>query len=185
MGQPAEGSDIRLIDEEGNELPRGNTEVAGEVVGHSAGMMTGYHRQPEKTREAEWFDAAGKRFIRTGDIGRFDAEGFLTLFDRKKDMIISGGFNIYPSDLETVLRGHAAVADVAVVGVPSEQWGETPVAFVVRREGDGTTEDALLQWANAQLGKTQRLARLRFIDELPRSAIGKVLKRELRELVGR
>ncbi|MDP9931626.1 class I adenylate-forming enzyme family protein [Variovorax paradoxus] len=185
VGSPAEGSDIRLIDEDGNEIPRGNTERAGEVVGHSAGMMTGYHRQPAKTREAEWFDASGKRFIRTGDVGRFDADGFLTLFDRKKDMIISGGFNIYPSDLETVLRGHAAVADVAVVGVPSEQWGETPVAFVVRREGDATTDDALLQWANAQLGKTQRLARLHFIDELPRSAIGKVLKRELRELVGR
>ncbi|RSZ38975.1 4-coumarate--CoA ligase [Variovorax beijingensis] len=185
VGQPAEGSDIRLIDEEGREIPRANIELAGEVVGHSGGMMTGYHRQPGKTREAEWFDATGKRFIRTGDIGRFDADGFLTLFDRKKDMIISGGFNIYPSDLEAVLRGHAAVADVAVAGVPSEQWGETPVAFVVRREGDGTSEDALLQWANAQLGKTQRLARLSFIDELPRSAIGKVLKRELRELVGR
>jgi len=187
VGQPAEGSDIRLIDEDGNEIPRGNIELAGEVVGHSAGMMTGYHRQPAKTREAEWFDATGKRFIRTGDVGRFDADGFLTLFDRKKDMIISGGFNIYPSDLETVLRGHAAVADVAVIGVPSEQWGETPVAFVVRREGDSTAADALLRWANAQLGKTQRLARLSFIDELPRSAIGKVLKRELREreLVGR
>jgi len=185
VGSPAEGSDIRLIDEDGQEIPRGDTERAGEVVGHSAGMMTGYHRQPAKTREAEWFDASGKRFIRTGDVGRFDADGFLTLFDRKKDMIISGGFNIYPSDLETVLRGHAAVADAAVIGVPSEQWGETPVAFVVRREGDGTTEDALLQWTNAQLGKTQRLARLHFIDELPRSAIGKVLKRELRELVGR
>lgn len=181
VGQPAQGSDIRLIDEEGNELSRDDLDAAGEVVGHSAGMMTGYHRQPEKTREAEWFDAAGKRFIRTGDVGRFDADGFLTLFDRKKDMIISGGFNIYPSDLEGVVRGHAAVADVAVVGVPSEQWGETPVAFVVRREGDTTTEAALLQWTNDQLGKTQRLARLSFIDELPRSAIGKVLKRELRE----
>lgn len=185
VGRPAEGSDIRLIDEDGHEIPRGNTELAGEVVGHSAGMMTGYHRQPAKTREAEWFDATGKRFIRTGDVGRFDADGFLTLFDRKKDMIISGGFNIYPSDLETVVRAHAAVADVAVVGVPSEQWGETPVAFVVRREGDGTTEDTLLQWTNGQLGKTQRLARLHFIDELPRSAIGKVLKRELRDFVGR
>ncbi|RZL90553.1 MAG: 4-coumarate--CoA ligase [Variovorax sp.] len=179
VGQPAEGSDIRLIDEAGREVPRGE---AGEVVGHSAGMMVGYHRQPEKTREAEWFDPAGKRFIRTGDVGRFDDEGFLTLFDRKKDMIISGGFNIYPSDLEAVLRGHAAVADVAVVGVPSEQWGETPVAFVVRRPGNDTGADALLQWANAQLGKTQRLARLQLVDELPRSAIGKVLKRELRDL---
>ncbi len=178
VGKPAEGSDIRLIDESGREVLVGE---AGEVVGHSAGMMVGYHRQPTKTREVEWFDATGKRFIRTGDVGRFDADGFLTLFDRKKDMIISGGFNIYPSDLETVVRGHPAVADVAVVGVPSEQWGETPVAFVVRREGDATDAQTLLQWTNAQLGKTQRLARLNLIDELPRSAIGKVLKRELRE----
>jgi long-chain acyl-CoA synthetase len=179
VGTPAEGSDVRLIDEAGREVPAGE---AGEVVGHSAGMMVGYHRQPEKTREAEWFDPAGKRFIRTGDVGRFDEEGFLTLFDRKKDMIISGGFNIYPSDLEAVLRGHAAVAEAAVVGVPSEQWGETPVGFVVRREGDRASEAELLQWFNQRIGKTQRLAALHFIAELPRSAIGKVLKRELREL---
>lgn len=182
VGQPAEGSDIRLIDEEGREVAPGES---GEVVGSSAGMMTGYHRQPEKTREAEWFDATGKRFIRTGDVGRFDDEGFLTLFDRKKDLVISGGFNIYPSDLEAVLRPHPAVADVAVVGLPSEQWGETPVAFVVRRAGDDTAADVLLQWANAQLGKTQRLASVQFIDELPRSPIGKVLKRELRDLHAR
>jgi acyl-CoA synthetase (AMP-forming)/AMP-acid ligase II len=179
VGRPAPGSDIRLIDESGKEAAAGE---AGEVVGHSAGMMVGYHRQPQKTREAEWFDPAGKRFIRTGDVGRFDADGFLTLFDRKKDMIISGGFNIYPSDLEAVLRGHAAVADAAVIGVPSEQWGETPAAFVVRRDGDATDAETLLRWTNARLGKTQRLARLRFIDELPRSAIGKILKRELREM---
>jgi acyl-CoA synthetase (AMP-forming)/AMP-acid ligase II len=179
VGRPAEGSDIRLIDDTGQEVAAGE---AGEVVGHSAGMMVGYHRQPQKTREAEWFDASGKRFIRTGDVGRFDADGFLTLLDRKKDVIISGGFNVYPSDLEAVLRGHASVMDAAVIGVPSEQWGETPVAFVVRREGDGTDADALLRWANAHLGKTQRLTRLHFIDELPRSAIGKILKRELREL---
>ena len=178
VGRPAEGSDIRLIDEGGREVAPG---ADGEVVGSSAGMMVGYHRQSEKTREAEWFAPDGKRFIRTGDIGRFDEDGFLILFDRKKDMVISGGFNIYPSDLEAVLRAHAAVADVAVVGVPSAQWGETPVAFVVRRPGDTTEADAMLQWANAQLGKTQRLAALRLIDELPRSAIGKVLKRELRD----
>ena len=144
-------------------------------------MMTGYHHQPGKTREAEWFDASGKRFIRTGDIGRFDADGFLTLMDRKKDMVISGGFNIYPSDLEAVLREHPAVADVAVVGVPSPAWGETPVAFVVRRDGHAESEAELLQWANGRVGKTQRLAALSLIKELPRSAIGKVLKRELRD----
>lgn len=178
VGLPAEGHDIRLIDDAGREVAAGE---AGEVVGHSPGMMTGYHAQPEKTREAEWFDAAGKRFIRTGDIGRFDADGFLTLFDRKKDMVISGGFNIYPSDLEAQLLEHAGVADVAVVGVPSEQWGETPVAFVVRRPDAADTADELLQWLNARVGKTQRLAALHLIAELPRSAIGKVLKRELRE----
>ena len=179
VGCPAEGHDIRLIDDDGRELPPGAT---GEVVGHSPGMMLGYHRQPQKTREAEWFDAAGKRFIRTGDVGRFDAEGFLVLLDRKKDVVISGGFNIYPSDLEAVLREHPAVADAAVVGVPSAEWGETPVAFVVLREGaQDATADELKQWLNARVGKTQRVAGVRLVDELPRSAIGKVLKRELRE----
>jgi len=91
-----------------------------------------------------------------------------------------GGFNVYPSDLEAVVRAHTAVADVAVVGVPSERWGETPVAFVVLREGESMTAGDLLQWANGQLGKTQRLGDLRLCDELPRSAIGKILKRELR-----
>jgi long-chain acyl-CoA synthetase len=179
VGQPAATSDMRLIDEEGLELPLG---AIGEVVGHSPGMMTGYHRQPELTREAEWFDANGKRFIRTGDIGRFDGEGFLTLLDRRKDLIISGGFNIYPSDLEAELRLHPGVEDVAVTGVPSEQWGETPVAFVRRRAASNDEAAQIMAWYNTRAGKTQRLAALHFIDELPRSAIGKVLKRELREL---
>jgi acyl-CoA synthetase (AMP-forming)/AMP-acid ligase II len=177
VGRPAPGHDIRLIDDVGVEVAMGEV---GEVVGHSGGMMTGYHGQPEKTREAEWFDPRGKRFIRTGDIGRFDAEGFLSLLDRKKDMLISGGFNVYPSDLEDVVRAHPAVLEVAVVGVPSQRWGETPVAFVVLRAGESAPAGELLQWTNGQLGKTQRLADLRFVDELPRSAIGKVLKRELR-----
>ncbi|RYY92143.1 MAG: 4-coumarate--CoA ligase [Comamonadaceae bacterium] len=182
VGRPAPGSDVRLIDEEGRELAAGTVGETGEVVGRSEGMMTGYHRQPEKTREAEWFSPDGLRFIRTGDVGRFDADGFLTLADRKKDLVISGGFNVYPSDLEAVLREHPAVADVAVVGVPSAQWGETPVAFVVRSAQAGDTEDtALLAWANERLGKTQRLSALQWLDELPRSAIGKVLKRELRD----
>ncbi len=141
-----------------------------------------FRSQPEKTREAEWYDPSGQRFIRTGDIGRFDADGFLILFDRRKDMIISGGFNIYPSDLEAELRAHPDVADVAVVGVPSEQWGETPVAYVVRAADASCDAPTLKAWYNARAGKTQRLADLRFIDELPRSAIGKVLKRELRDL---
>ena len=181
VGKPAEGHDIRLIDEDGRELPRGEI---GEVVGRSGAMMTGYHHQPAKTREAEWFDAQGNRFIRTGDVGRFDEDGFLTLMDRRKDMIISGGFNIYPSDLETVLRQHAGVADVAVVGVPSQEWGESPVAFVVPAPHAPAPAE-LRAWANERLGKTQRLIDLRYLPELPRSDIGKVLKRQLRDSLNR
>jgi long-chain acyl-CoA synthetase len=185
VGRPAEGSDIRLIDEDGRELerlPGGASQGSGEVVGRSAlMMMSGYHNQPAKTADAEWYDAEGRRFIRTGDIGRFDEDGFLILQDRRKDMIISGGFNIYPSDIEAVLRRHPGVADASVVGVASEKWGETPVAFVVLREQTTDSTETILQWTNSQLGKTQRLAALRTLDQLPRSAIGKVLKRELRE----
>ncbi|SPA24853.1 putative AMP-dependent synthetase and ligase [Cupriavidus taiwanensis] len=180
VGRPATGADVRIIDEDGRELPPGST---GEVVGRSAAMMNGYHNQPEKTAETEWHDALGQRFIRTGDIGRFDEDGFLVLLDRKKDMIISGGFNIYPSDLEAVVREHPAVSDVSVVGVPSERWGETPVAFVALRADGGASAQQVLAWANERLGKTQRLAQIHEVESLPRSAIGKVLKRELRDRV--
>jgi len=177
VGSPAPGHDIRLIDAEGREVPRGEV---GEVVGHSPAMMTGYHRRPEMTAQAEWFDEAAKRFIRSGDVGRFDEDGFLVLLDRTKDLIISGGFNVYPSDLEAVLSSHPDVADVAVVGVPSIQWGETPVAFIVPRSGAAVDGDELRDWANGRLGKIQRLAAVQIVESLPRSAIGKVLKRELR-----
>ena len=178
VGQPAPGHEIKLIDEQGHEVAPGEM---GEVVGRSPSMMNGYHNQPQKTSEAEWYDPAGERYIRTGDIGRFDADGFLTLMDRKKDMIISGGFNVYPSDLEAVLRQHPAVADVAVVGVASRQWGETPVAFVVLAAARTESAEQIRQWANERLGKTQRLSALELLPSLPRSSIGKVLKRELRE----
>lgn len=182
VGQVSAGNDIRLIDEDGRELPAGEM---GEIVGHSATMMNGYHGLPEATRAAEWFDANGKRFIRTGDVGRFDADGFLVLMDRRKDMLISGGFNVYPSDLEEVLRQHPHVVDVAVVGVPSARWGETPAAFVVRATGASDSEDTICEWANARLGKAQRLACVQFADTLPRSEVGKVLKRQLRDSFAR
>jgi acyl-CoA synthetase (AMP-forming)/AMP-acid ligase II len=178
VGQPIPGHDIRLIDESGIEVPQG---ALGEIVGRSNAMMAGYHNQPGKTAEAEWYSPDGNRYIRTGDVGRFDAEGFLTLLDRKKDMIISGGFNIYPTDLEAELSRHDAVLESAVVGVPSDQWGETPVAFAVLKPGQSVSVDALKSWVNARLGKTQRLADLRLIDALPRSHIGKILKRDLRD----
>ncbi|WP_341896563.1 class I adenylate-forming enzyme family protein [Ferrovibrio terrae] len=182
VGRPAEGHDIRLIGEDGKPVKAGEI---GEIVGHSGAIMTHYHKQPGKTAEAEWFDDTGKRFIRTGDMGRFDADGFMQLMDRRKDMIISGGFNIYPSDLEAILKQHEAVFDVAVVGVASEVWGETPVAFVVLKPGSTATAADLLVWANGKLGKMQRISGIEFRDALPRSAIGKVLKRELRDEYGK
>jgi acyl-CoA synthetase (AMP-forming)/AMP-acid ligase II len=180
VGRPAPGHDIRLIDEAGAELAPG-PDAVGEIVGRSPAMMTGYHGRPAQTREAEWHDAEGRRYIRTGDVGRFDADGFLVLMDRRKDLVISGGFNIYPGDLEAVLRQHPAVDDAAVIGVPSARWGETPVAWVVPRPDQDVEADALRAWANARLGRTQRLAAVQWTAELPRSSIGKVLKRELRE----
>ncbi|WP_454761342.1 class I adenylate-forming enzyme family protein [Caulobacter segnis] len=176
VGQPAPGHDIRLIDEDGVQVGPG---VVGEIVGRSGATMNGYHGRPDKTAEAIWTSPEGWTFIRTGDVGRFDEEGFLTLMDRKKDMIISGGFNIYPSDLEAVLVQHPAVVEAAVVGVPSAEWGETPVAFVAVRGAADSTE--IKAFVNGQVGKTQRLADVRVVESLPRSHIGKVLKRELRD----
>ena len=180
VGRPPAGHDLRLIGEDGRELPAG-PDAVGEVVGRSPSMMTGYHGRAAQTREAEWHDAEGRRYIRTGDVGRFDADGFLILMDRRKDLVISGGYNIYPGDLEAVLRQHPAVDDAAVIGVPSARWGETPVAWIVPRPGQDVDAEALRAWANARLGRTQRLAALQWTAELPRSSIGKVLKRELRE----
>jgi long-chain acyl-CoA synthetase len=175
VGQPAPGHDIRVIDEDGKELPHGEI---GELVGRSELVMSGYHNRKDQTEAATWISADGLAFIRTGDVGRFDADGFVELMDRKKDMIISGGFNVYPSDLEAVMRQHPDVADVAIVGVPSADWGETPVAFVVSR---GTDAETLRTFANERLGKMQRISAVKLIDELPRSHIGKILKRELRD----
>ena len=178
VGRPGPGADIRFIDEAGRELPTGEQ---GEIVGRSAGMMTGYHGLPDKTQEAEWFDAQGQRFIRSGDVGQLDADGFIVLGDRKKDMIITGGFNIYPSDIEEVLLQHPQVHECAVIGVPSEAWGETPVAYVVPQPGLPASPAALQAWLNTRVGKTQRVADLRLCDSLPRNELGKVLKRTLRE----
>jgi acyl-CoA synthetase (AMP-forming)/AMP-acid ligase II len=181
VGQPFPGHDMRLIDDDGNEVPQGET---GEVVGRSPAMMTGYHGRSQATADAEWYDKDGNRFIRHGDIGRFDEDGFLILMDRKKDLIISGGFNIYPVDLEAVLKTHPAVQECTVIGVPSDAWGEAPVGFYVPDTGIAASPEEILAWTNAQLGKTQRLSALHAIDELPRSAIGKILKRELRDRLG-
>ncbi len=179
VGQPNAGSVIKMIDEDGKEVATGEV---GEIVGQSPATMNGYWNRPDKTAEAQWTDpTTGEVYIRTGDVGRLDAEGFLTLMDRRKDMIISGGFNIYPSDMEAVILQHDAVAEAAVVGVPSDAWGETPVAFVALKAGAAATADEIKAFTNGKVGKTQRLSDVRLVDSLPRSHIGKVLKRELRD----
>jgi acyl-CoA synthetase (AMP-forming)/AMP-acid ligase II len=175
VGRPASGSEILIIDELGEPVPQG---VIGEVVGRSQSMMSGYHHQTELSRDIEWRAPDGAVYLRSGDLGRFDADGFLELVGRKKDMIISGGFNLYPSDLEAKLASHPSVYDCSVVGVPSEQWGETPVAFVVPAAPIERSE--LLQWFNGRVGKNQRLADLQLLEALPRNDNGKVVKSDLR-----
>ncbi len=175
VGRATEGHDVRIIDEAGHDVPPG---TPGEIVGRSPATMTGYKNRPDLTAAAYWTAPDDTQYLRTGDIGRLDADGFLTLMDRAKDMIISGGFNIYPSDIEAVITALPGVREAAVVGIASDRWGETPVAFVV---APGAEAEVLRATANAQLGKTQRLAALVLVDELPRSHIGKVLKRELRD----
>lgn len=183
VGIPWKGSEVFTIDEAGNRLPAGEV---GELVGRSATMMSGYQNQPEKTREGYWIDPEdGSIWQRMGDIGRVDADGFVELLGRSKDMIISGGFNIYPVDLEGVLLGLPGVEEAAVIGVPSDRWGESPVGFVTGGKGIKLDTDAILAAANAQLGKTQRLSALYQIDEMPRSHIGKLLKTELRDIADR
>ncbi len=178
VGQPSPGHTVKLIDADGCEVAAGEV---GEIVGRSSATMHGYKNRPDLTAAAFWTDSDGVAWLRTGDVGRLDADGFLTLMDRTKDMIISGGFNIYPSDIEAVLVTLPGVRDAAVVGIASHRWGETPVAFVVGTADFDGDADGIRAAANATLGKTQRLARVVMIDELPRSHIGKVLKRELRD----
>ena len=178
VGQPVPGSHLIVLGEDDQPVPPGEK---GVIAGRSATMMSGYRNQPEKTREMEWRDAEGNLWLKTGDIGEIDADGFVSIVGRAKDMIISGGFNIYPVDLEAVLVEEPEVAEAAVVGVPSEQWGETPVGFIVAADGQVADPDAILARVNARLGKTQRLSALHLIDEMPRSHIGKLLKSELKE----
>jgi acyl-CoA synthetase (AMP-forming)/AMP-acid ligase II len=178
VGTPVLGFELRILDEAGRELPRGEV---GEIAGYGAGMMAGYHDRPEQTEALIWRDERGRSFIRSGDIGRLDADGFLSIVDRKKDMIISGGFNVFPRDIEEIVAGHPAVLDVAVIGVPHEKWGETPLALMIPRADAAPPQPAdLLAWANARLAKHQRLSAVELREAFPRNALGKVLKKDLR-----
>ena len=177
VGKPLPGADLLLLDESDRPVPVGE---AGEIVGRSSLIMSGYHNRPDADAEAMWIAPDGKRWFRTGDIVRLDAEGFLYIVDRKKDMLLSGGQNVYPADIEEVMRRHEAIAEIAVIGVPSERWGETPLAVVVLHAGQGIKPEQLMAWTNERVGKQQRVCGVVFRDALPRNPNGKILKRELR-----
>jgi acyl-CoA synthetase (AMP-forming)/AMP-acid ligase II len=175
VGRPVIGFDMRIVGADDRECPTGEV---GEICGAGSGMMLGYHKRPDLDAAISWHDENGRRFLRSGDLGRIDAQGFLHIVDRKKDMILSGGFNIFPADLEAVIAQHPHVQDVTVIGIPHPKWGETPLALVIPR---GTPDPAeLLAWSNARLAKTQRLSAVELRADFPRNALGKVLKRELR-----
>jgi acyl-CoA synthetase (AMP-forming)/AMP-acid ligase II len=171
------GVDVRILDDEGHELDVGGE---GEIAAHSATVMAGYHGQKESGSSTYWRDERGRRFVRTGDVGRLDDEGYLWLCDRKKDMIISGGYNIFPADIEKILADHPAVFEVAVIGCPSQKWGESPVAIATLHSEATASEEELRDWANARLGAIQRVAAVRVVPELPSGGMGKILKRQLR-----
>ena len=173
---------VRILDDAGHSLPVG---AEGEIAGHGPTLMTGFHAREEANAAAAWLDEAGRRYVRTGDVGRIDEDGYLWLCDRKKDMIISGGFNIYPADLESVLASHPAVFEAAVIGCESARWGETPVAFVTLREGSAAAAEELREWANLRVSPIQRLAAVKVLTELPSGTLGKILKRELRDSYGK
>ena len=178
VGRPMMGNDIRILDSADAQLPTGGT---GEIVGCSPFLMRGYLGRLDATADSLWHDpASGRDFLRSGDIGRFDTDGFLHLVDRKKDMIVSGAANIYPADIERVLLPHPDVADACVIGVPHPRWDETPLALVVRAPGAAIDAETLRDWANARLGRQQRLSAVEFRDSLPRNAAGKIIKRALR-----
>ncbi|MEM7707125.1 MAG: AMP-binding protein [Pseudomonadota bacterium] len=179
VGLPCPGQQIIILDDNDQPCPVGES---GEIVGRGPLQMAGYHNRPDANEEATYVDESGERWLRTGDIGKLDEEGYLYLVDRKKDMILSGGQNIYPADIEAVLAEHPAITEAAVIGVPSDTWGETPLALVVAPEP--VDNAAVREWVNQRVGKQQRVAGVTQIEELPRNPNGKVLKRELRKAYG-
>jgi fatty-acyl-CoA synthase len=175
VGRPVPAVDIRVVDDEMNDVAPGQV---GEIVYRGPGLMQGYWNRPDETARAFWGG-----WFHSGDLVRQDDEGYLYVVDRKKDMIISGGENIYCAEVENVLAAHAAVAEVAVVGAPNEKWGETPVAVVVTANQSALTLDDLVEWCRPRLAAYKRPTRLVVVEALPRNASGKVLKSALRERV--
>jgi acyl-CoA synthetase (AMP-forming)/AMP-acid ligase II len=172
-GRATLGADMKVVDADGNEVPHGEI---GEIVYRGGGTMLGYWNRPQDTA-----DQVRDGWFYTGDAGTEDEGGYFYIKDRIKDMIVSGGENIYPAELESVLAGHPAVADVAVIGVPDDKWGETVKAIVVRRPGQELSAEDLLEWSRARLAGYKRPRSVDFVDTIPRNPSGKILKRELRQ----
>jgi long-chain acyl-CoA synthetase len=177
VGTPIAFYEMRILDEAGREVPTGQV---GEICGRGPLMMAGYYKRPDLTARA-----IVDGWLHSGDLGYVDEEGYLYLVDRKKDMIISGGVNVYPRDIEEVAVQHPAVTEAAVFGVPDPRWGETPVAAVVLRAPGAARADELVKWINARVGaKFQRVRDVMVVDTFPRNVAGKTLKRVLREQYG-
>lgn len=173
VGKPLPGVEVKIIDETGKEVPAG---TVGEIATRSSKNMRGYWNNPDAT--AATIDADG--WLRTGDAGYFDEDGYLYIHDRVKDMIISGGENVYPAEVENALYSHPKVADVAVIGVPDAKWGEAVKACVVVKPGEELTEAELIQHARQHIAGYKCPKSVDFIEALPRNPSGKILRRELR-----
>jgi acyl-CoA synthetase (AMP-forming)/AMP-acid ligase II len=173
IGRPCVNNTVAILDEEGRELGNGE---AGEICIQGQLVTAGYYKNPEATAEVRQFG-----WHHTGDIGVMDDEGFITIVDRKKDMIITGGFNVFPNEVEQVLNGHAAVQECAVVGVPDDKWGEAVKAVVQLKQGGVCEESTLIELCKQQLGSVKAPKSVDFVDDLPRSPAGKVLKVDLRK----
>jgi long-chain acyl-CoA synthetase len=174
VGPPQPFFEMRIVNEQGKEVCPGEV---GEIVGRGPALMPGYYKRPDLTAQAI-IDG----WLHTGDLGYVDEDGFLYLVDRKKDLIISGGTNVFPKDIEEVIVQHPAVREVAVFGIPSEKWGETPLAAVILNEPGAVTPEELCDWINERVdAKNQRVHSVVVMEDFPRSAAGKTLKRILRE----
>ncbi|MEM9122217.1 MAG: AMP-binding protein, partial [Pseudomonadota bacterium] len=172
VGRPAPFARVAIMGPDGEILGPGEK---GEIVCQSALVMSGYYDNPEATAEA-----SAHGWHHTGDIGAFDEEGYLRLLDRTKDMIISGGLNIFPSEIENVLSEHSAVHEVAVIGVPDDKWGEAVKAVVQLKPGAASDAGELIAYCKTHLGSTKAPKSVDFVDGLPKSPVGKLLKKELR-----
>lgn len=173
------GSELRIIDDnDGDITGRGR----GEIVGRTTSTMCGYLNRDGANGEIAWYNECHRLYLRTGDIGELDEDGYLTLRGRKKDMISSGGLNVFPVDIEKVLLEHDDIIDVSVFGAEHQKWGETPVAAVLLVDGSSLASVDIKNWANDRLAKFQRLFEVVvYSDDLPRNNMGKVLKSELKD----